>query len=85
MSSPLDGRIRTLAREEAAALLQDAAPGGNATEDRVASLEQAVTSLHGTVLHLEARLDALDQAAGPAGHAVQEGRPAARRTRKTSE
>ena len=82
MSSPLDGRIRMLAREEAAALLVDAPAGSDDTgTDRVAALETAVTSLHGTVLRLEARLDALEKTAGPAD---QEARSATRRTRGTS-
>lgn len=76
MSSPLDGRIRTLAREEAAALL-----GGTAviTEtagaDRVAALEKEVAKLR-------TRLDALEKA--PA-QALQEAPTGTRRTRKTAE
>jgi hypothetical protein len=82
MSSPLDGRIRALAREEATALLGDAPAGSdNANTDRVAALESAVTSLHGTVLRLEARLDALEKTAGQTD---QEARSATRRTRGTS-
>jgi hypothetical protein len=81
--SALDGRIRHLAREEAAALLHgaSAAPERSAL-DRVAELEVAVTSLHGTVLRLEARLDALEKAAG---EGAQEKTPTQRRTRKTAE
>lgn len=74
MSSPLDGRMRAIAREEAAALLDGAPPAPErSASDRVAELEVAVTSLHGTVLRLEERLDALEKI------------PAQRRTRKTAE
>jgi hypothetical protein len=81
VSSPLDGRIRALAREEATALLGGAPVGADLGSDRVAALESAVTSLHGTLLRLEARIDALEKATGQTD---QEARPTARRTRKAS-
>ena len=82
MSSPLDGRIRKLAREEAAALLGGAPAGSDNTDTgRVAALEEAVTGLHGTVLRLEARLEALEKTPGQAD---QEARAATRRARGTS-
>lgn len=82
MSSPLDGRIRKLAREEAAVLLGGAPAGSDNTDtDRVAALEAAVTGLHGTVLRLEARIDALEKTSAQAD---QETRSATRRTRGTS-
>ena len=80
MSSPLDGRIRMLAREEAAVLLVDA-PAASDNTDRVTALEAAVTGLHDTVLRLEARLDALEKTPGQAD---QEARAATRRARGTS-
>lgn len=84
MSSPLDGRIRALAREEATALLGVGTPTAEtgAGVDRMTSLDQKVTELSATVKRLDARLDALEKAAGQTD---QEGRPTARRTRKTSD
>lgn len=82
MSSPLDGRIRALAREEATALLAGAPAGTDDTgTDRVTALETAVTSLHDTMLRLKARIDALEKTAGQTD---QEARSATRRTRGTS-
>lgn len=82
MSSPLDGRIRAIAREEATALLGSTSAGSdNADTGRVAALEAEVTSLHGTVLRLEARIDTLEKTAGQTD---QETRSATRRTRGTS-
>jgi hypothetical protein len=70
MSSPLDARIRNLAREEAAALLAEA-PSARGGSDRVAELEQQVSTL-------TARVEELEKASAPA--------PAAKRTaRKTPE
>lgn len=76
MSSPLEGRIRTLAREEAAALL-GAGPDSpkTAAADRVAVLEKEVAELR-------ARLDTLEKAPG---QALQEAPAGTRRTRKTAE
>lgn len=73
MSSPLDGRIRTLAREEAAALLGVATPN-SAAPDRVAELQAEVAELR-------ARLDAVEKKA--TGQTVPEP-AAARRTRKAT-
>jgi len=82
VSSPLDGRIRAIAREEALAALGDAPAGDGAGADRVATLEQEVTSLHDTMLRLEQRLiAALEKATGQTN---QEAVPAARRTRKAA-
>jgi hypothetical protein len=78
MSSPLDGRIRAIAREEVAAYGVQPAVGD---ANRVTALEATVTSLHDTLLRLEARLDTLEKAAGQAD---QEARSATRRTRGTS-
>lgn len=83
MSSPLDGRIRAIAREEASALL----PGAPATAnddgvDRLTALEEEVADLRGAVKRAFARLDALDQTPGAA---PQESKPAQRRARKTAE
>lgn len=90
MSSPLDSRMRNIAREEAGALL--GVPGGvQAAGDSAPTAEQLqeqITDLHGH-LHLattrlsglDARIEALEKAAGQAD---QEDRPSARRTpRKT--
>jgi hypothetical protein len=89
MSSPLDGRIRSIAREEATALL--GVPGGvqaTASAPTAEQLQEQITYLH-EHLHLaatklsnaEERIRALEKAAG---HAESEERPTARRTpRKT--
>ena len=68
MSSPLDGRIRSLAREEAAALLNSPADSMPGRED----LQQQITDLHEhlhhaatTIKRLEGRLDVLEKATGP--------------------
>lgn len=87
MSSPLEGRIRALAREEAAEALRGA--GAPTTiEPSVRGLQEQINDLHNhlhqatTVIgRLEARIDALEKAAGPEGQATQS---AARRTRKAS-
>lgn len=67
MSSPLDGRIRAIAREEAAALI-GAPPDGQAPT--AAQMQQQITDLHEhlhhaatTIKHLEDRLDALEKTA----------------------
>lgn len=85
MSSPLNGRIRSIAREEAATLLGGApvsaalADGLTPTQD----LQQQITDLHEhlhhaatTIKRLEDRIDVLERAAGQA----EQQRPAVRRT-----
>jgi len=69
MSSPLDGRIRALAREEAAALLGDTPAAAEVTDSG------EVTALKAEVAELRARLDVLEKASGQT----------ARRTRKVGE
>jgi hypothetical protein len=83
MSSPLDGRIRTLAREEAAALLQGTPVGADpADSDRAATLEKEVADLRAIIQRLDARLDAMEKTIRQTDY---EARPATRRTRKASE
>lgn len=82
MSSPLDGRIRTLAREEATALLGVGTPTAATNADQVRALDLKVTELTVMVKRLDARLDALEKA--PA-QALQEAPTGTRRTRKTVE
>lgn len=85
MSSPLDGRIRKLAREEAALALS-----GQTTDGPPSDLQQQITDLHEhlhhaatTISRLEARVDVLEKATGQTD---QEQRPTARRpARKTAE
>lgn len=77
MSSPLDARIRRLAREE----IQT---GGSPTADgadRVAALEKEVADLRTVVQRLDARLDAYEKTAGLTD---QEEKTTTRRTRKTA-
>lgn len=94
MSSPLDGRIRKLAREEAAALLDSikspsAEMAGVGKSVQAGELQQQITDLHEhlhvaatTIGRLEQRIGALEKTAGPGG---QEEHPPARRTaRKTA-
>ncbi|MFI7293944.1 hypothetical protein [Streptomyces sp. NPDC050121] len=78
MSSPLDGRIRAMAREEAAALLgvASATPSGSGP-DRVEELAKEVAELRALVENLATK--------EPTAQASPEERPAARRTRKASE
>jgi len=66
MSSPLDGRIRKLAREEAQALLGVGQPNHPAPD--TAGLQQQITDLHEHLHHaataikrLEDRVDALEK------------------------
>lgn len=75
--SPLDGRIRQLAREEVAALLDGSTDGAPGREE----LQQQITDLHEHLHHaataikrLEDRLDALEKAAGPAAVAKRAAR-----------
>lgn len=85
MSSPLDSRMRAIAREEASTLL--GVPGG-VPAPTSEQMQQQITDLHEhlhhaatTISRLEQRVDALEKAAG----ADQEDRPTARRsTRKTA-
>lgn len=78
MSSPLDGRIRKMAREEAIALAEAAQATANSVDpDRIAALEKEVAELRAIVQRLDARLDAIEKATGQTD---QEARPAARRT-----
>lgn len=88
MSSPLDGRIRSIAREEAAALL--GVPGGaSAATPSPEQMQQQLTDLHEhlhhaatTISRLEARVGALE---GAAGQSEQEERPTVKRApRKAS-
>jgi len=83
MSSPLESRIRMLAREEAATLLGvgTPTPDRSTDTDQVAALDLKVTELTRLVKQVDARLDVLEKATGQTG---QEERPAARRTRKAS-
>lgn len=83
MSSPLNGRIRALAREEAAALLGVSTPVDSGTDaDQAAALDLKVTELTVMVKRLDERLDALEKHAGQTG---QEAQPSGRRTRKAAE
>lgn len=84
--SALDGRIRHLAREEAAALLGvpsgvPAAADSTSTDEQ---MQQQITDLHEhlhhaatTIKRLEARVDVLEKAAGQPD---PQQRPAGRRT-----
>lgn len=86
MSSPLDNRIRSIAREEASTLL--GIPGGIPAPNPE-EMQQQITDLHEhlhhaatTISRLEQRLTALEKATGQTD---QEERPATRRTtRKTA-
>jgi ubiquinone biosynthesis protein UbiJ len=84
MSSPLDARMRVIAREVAEAL----AAGGpvqvleTTGPDRVDALAKEVAALRSAVDRMNARLDALS-AAAPARQDVVEAKPA-RRTRRTA-
>jgi flagellar biosynthesis chaperone FliJ len=88
MSSPLDHRIRAVAREEAEdAVRSVGAPTTTAAD--VQALQRQITDLHEhlhhavtTISRLDARIDALEKATGQTD---QETRPAARRTRKAGE
>ena len=87
MSSPLDGRIRKLAREEAQEVARGT--GGDSAAPDVQALQQQITDLHEhlhhaatTISRLEARIDVLEKVTGQTD---QEARPAVRRTRKASE
>jgi hypothetical protein len=91
VSSPLDGRIRAIAREEAGALL--GVPGGASavagSAPTAEQMQQQITDLHEhlhqaatTISRLDARIDVLEKAAG---RTDQEEQPTVRRaTRKAS-
>lgn len=90
MSSPLDGRIRALAREEAAQVVRAVGVLDTTTLD-TQGLQQQIADLHEhlhhaatTIKRLEDRIDALEKTAG---HTSQEETPTLpRRTRrKTTE
>jgi hypothetical protein len=89
--SALEGRIRKLAREEAASMFTIPATATDAdfNTDRIADLQQQITDLHEhlhqavtVVKRLEDRVDALEKTPSVS---EQEERPAARRTRKAAE
>jgi cell division septum initiation protein DivIVA len=94
MSSPLDGRIRKLAREEVTALLDSikspsAEMAGVGKPVQAGELQQQITDLHEhlhhaatTIKRLEDRIDVLEKAAG---HADQEQSPARRTRRKATD
>ncbi len=91
MSSPLDSRMRVIAREEAAALLGvpngvradgDASPTAEQMQQQITDLHEHLHHAATTISKLSARLDTLEKAAG---RTDQEERPTARRnTRKTT-
>ena len=77
MSSPLDGRIRAIAREEVAAVSGHTNDGASGFGD----LQQQITDLHEhlhhaatTIKRLEERLDTLEKAASPAAVAKRAAR-----------
>lgn len=85
MSSPLDHRMRAIAREEAAEAVRGAGASDPAALD-APSLQQQITDLHEhlhhavtTISHLSGRVDALENAATLA---VQEPTAGVRRTRR---
>jgi hypothetical protein len=84
MSSPLDGRIRALAREEAAEAIQTIGVL-NASAVDTQGLQQQITDLHEHLHHaatiikrLESRIDVLEKAAG----GTDQEQPSVRRTRR---
>lgn len=84
MSSPLDGRIRSIARAEAAAAMQDATAVNTATPDS-SGLQQQIEDLHNHLHRLDtdnkrlaARITELEKAAGQ----PDQEQPAMRRTRR---
>jgi hypothetical protein len=87
MSSPLDGRIRKLAREEAAEAVRSAGvPPLNATPLDTQGLQQQITDLHEhlhhaatTIKRLEDRIDVLEKAAAQPDPQRSVGRRTARK------
>ena len=95
MSSPLDGRIRKLAREEATQALLSVGQPTETVQD-TAGLQQQITDLHEHLHHaataidrLGKRLDVLEAAAGPVNVDAPVGTtaeaPRTRGRRKTTE
>lgn len=90
MSSPLDSRMRAIARQEAEALLgvpdgmqgAPSAPTAGQLQEQLTDLHEHLHQAATTISRLESRIDALEKASGQAD---LEDRPTARRTaRKTS-
>lgn len=89
MSSPLDSRIRHLAREEATALLGVGQPSA---ASGTADLQQQITDLHEhlhqaatTIARLDKRIDALEAAARSTSAEASGDSPRPRARRKASE
>lgn len=87
MSSPLDGRIRSIAREEAAAAVQGVGVLTTTALD-TQNLQQQITDLHEhlhhaatTISRLEARIGVLEKAAGP----TDQEQTVVRRTRRKTD
>lgn len=86
MSSPLDGRIRKLAREEAASMLATPATTADSdvNTDRAAELQQQITDLHEHLHHAATVLERLGDRLGvlenAAGQTDPQQRPTGRRT-----
>lgn len=78
MSSPLDARMRLIAREEAAAVAGSAPAVQEPGPGRLAELEREVADLRGALERANGRLDAIEQAG-------TDPKPATRRARKTAE
>lgn len=67
MSSPLDGRIRAIAREEVAASLSapaGGAPGGEELQQQITDLHEHLHHAATTIKRLDDRLAVLEKAAG---------------------
>lgn len=82
MSSPLDGRIRKLAREEAAALAghtADGAPGLDGLQQQITDLHEHLHMAATTIKRLEDRIDVLEKTAGQPDPQRSVGRRTARK------